>query len=152
MGGGDSPGWQLFQMPCTWCGWNSICLQWKVAASPPLRCPEGQFTQGLLEAQGRFQVGSAAEAPLEPVGLNSCAQTQGQECNVFLLRFFFLPASLIFKSLWFTLEFCNPNFVSLCYLRNNCLGFFASFLTCKAAALYAVCNCFNTRTMCHLQG
>lgn len=92
---------------------------------------EGQFTHGLLEAQGRFQVGSAAEEPLEragetAVGLNSCTQTQGQECNVFLLNFFFLPASLIFKSLWFTLEFCNPNIVSLCYLRSN-LNLFGVF-------------------------
>lgn len=80
---------------------------------------EGQFTHGLLEAQGRFQVGSAVEEPLEragetAVGYNSCTQTQDQECNVFLLKFFFLPASLIFKSLWFTLEFCNPNIVYHC--------------------------------------
>lgn len=97
---------------------NALHLMWM--EQHLLTVERGSSHMGSWKAHGRFQVGSAAEEPLEcagemAVGLGSCTQTQGQECNVFLLKkFLFLPASLIFKSLWFTLEFCNPNIVSLC--------------------------------------
>lgn len=69
-----------------------------------------------------------------------CTQTQGQECNVFLLRLFFISATPPCKSLWFPLESCSPKIVSLCYLRND-LNLFR--LQNNAAALYAFYNCFN---------
>lgn len=90
-----------------------------------------------------------AMVPLKhSVGQNYWSQTsriqpQGQECNVFLQRLFYFCNSYLQIIVAYAgileLQYCiivlsEKQFESI---------LFASFVTCKAAALYVLCNCFN---------